>query len=207
LTWVCRKYAVLASHWKTALLVLPLSLGALINNGSIDLFHKSWRDQARFWHAFVDRFPSLPERADFLFDIRGQGALSDLRNHYDHEIWLNLLYSRAVGATDFKRYRVVTLEDFVKHTRKTPAWHTGTQNIERITHLGPESIDPRQLVVVLYYDNRVWVNGEILKQFGTQTPYWPWLQKKRPPITDAPRESSHFPWRSRLEGFSSGSRQ
>lgn len=207
MAWIHGRYVVPATRWKTAILVLPLSLGALVNNGSIDLFHKSWRDQTRFWHAFVDRFPSLPERADFLFDIHGQGVLSDLRNHFDHEIWLNLLYSRSVGATDFKRYRVVTLENFANHARKTPAWHTGTQNIERITHLGPESIDPRQLVVVLYYDNRVWVNEEILKQFGAQTPYWPWLQKQRPPVTDAPQGSSHFPWRSRLEGFSTGARQ
>lgn len=201
LTGLCRKYVVRASHWKTALLVLPLSLGALINNGSIDLFHKSWRDQTRFWQTFVDRFPSLPERADFLFDIRGQGTLSDLRNHYDHEIWLNLLYSDATGPADFKRYRVMTLEDFAGHARKNPTWPTGSQRFERVTQLGPEAIDTRQLIAVLYAGNQLYVGHEILERFGKQVPYWPLLRNHDASEAISPNKTRRTPWRTRLEGF------
>lgn len=200
MAWIHRRYVVPASRWKTAILVLPLSLGTLINNGSIDLFHKSWRDQARFWHAFVDRFPSLLEHADFLFDIRGQGTLSDLRNHYDHEIWLNLLYSRATGSTDFKRYRVMTLEDFAGYARKNPAWPAGEQKYERVTQLGPEAIEPRRLIPVLYVGGQVFVGREILEKFRNQVPYWPWLQNFQQSEISHTTEQD-FPWRGRVEGF------
>ena len=125
LAWLHQRYMQVPNSGRFLLLVLPLSLGALVNNVSLDLFRESWRQQTGFWSAFTQRFPSLPERADFLFDIRGQGALSDLRNHYDHEVWLNLLYSQAVDPIDFKRYRVVTLEDFVNYTKKNSAWQQG----------------------------------------------------------------------------------
>lgn len=191
-------------RWKLLLLALPLSLGALINNNCLDLFRNSWHRQTIFWQAFVQRFPTLPERADFLFDIRGQGTLSDLRNHYDHEIWLNLLYSRATEAVDFKRYRVVTLEEFGKFAKKTPGWHTGKRKIERLTQLGHETIDTGRLVAVLYAGNRLFVGREILERFGEQVPYWPWLQQGHGAPETAPAASGGIPstpWRTRLEGF------
>lgn len=201
LAWAYRKYIQNRSTWKQVLLVLPLSLGALINSASLDLFHESRRQQELFWHTFSQRFPTLPERADFLFDIRGQGPLSDLRNHYDHEAWLNLLYSRASDGTGFKRYRVVTLEEFGNFAKKNTDWPAGKQRIERLTQLGPETIDTGQLVTVLYIGNRLFVGREILERFGKQVPYWPLLQDHNVPVATPTDRTPHTPWRTRLEGF------
>jgi len=202
ITGLHEKAASNPSGWKSLLLALPLSLGALINNNSLDLFHNSWRLQTAFWQTFTQRFPTLPERTDFLFDIRGQGALSDLRNHYDHEAWLNLIYSRASGASDFKRYRVVTLEEFGNFAKKTPDWSSGKQRIERLTQLGPETIDSGKLVTVLYVGNRLFVGHEILERFGKQVPYWQFLQQNHNAPETAPTDRApDTPWRTRLEGF------
>ncbi len=194
------KAALKPKWWKLTLLVLPLSLGALINNNSLDLFRESWRQQTIFWKSFTARFPNLPERADFLFDIRGQGILSDLRNHYDHELWLNLLYSRSTSPSDFKRYRVITLEDLGNYAKKNPAWQTGEQAIKRVTQLGPEVIEPHRLIPVLYVENQIYVGREIFERFGTRVPYWPWLQNA-PRYMAEPNRAQEYPWRTRLEGF------
>ncbi len=200
MTWVFRKFSGNRNSWRALFLLLPLSLGALINNASLDFFRDSWRQQSLFWHAFVQRFPTLPERADFLFDIRGQGGITDLRNHFDHEAWLNLLYSRATRPADFKRYRVMTLEDFAGYARKNPAWPAGEQKYERVTQLGPEAIEPRRLIPVLYAGGRIFVGREILERFGNQVPYWPWLQNFQQSGTGQATEQD-FPWRGRIEGF------
>lgn len=202
LAWLHQRYLQAPNSLRMLILVLPLSLGALTNNISLDLFRESWRHQAGFWNAFVERFPALPERADFLFDIRGQGGFSDLRNHYDHEIWLNLLYSQSLSPADFKRYRVVTLEDFGNHVKRGIAWQSGQRNIERVTQLGPESISPRQLISVLYVNNQLFVGREITDRFGKQPPYWPWLQARG--VTQLPPkkpETVSYPWRNRLQEF------
>lgn len=201
LAWLYQRYLQVPNPLRVLLLVLPLSLGALTNNVSLDLFRESWRHQAGFWNAFVERFPVLPERADFLFDIRGQGGFSDLRNHYDHEVWLNLLYSQGQNPADFKRYRVITLEDFGNHVKRDIAWRSGERNIERVTQLGPESISPRRLISVLYVNNQLFIGREITDRFGKQPPYWPWLQA-RGGETQLPLktpETTSYPWRNRLQ--------
>lgn len=200
LAWLHQRYIQAPNSGKLLLLVLPLSLGALVNNVSLDLFRESWRQQTGFWSAFAQRLPNLPERADFLFDIRGQGGFSDLRNHYDHEVWLNLLYSQGLNAADFKRYRVVTLEDFSNHARQNPAWQSMGKDIERVTQLGPESISPKRLIAVLYVNNQVFVGSEITERFGRQVPYWPWLQDQALPPT-TPSGKNALPWRTHLQGF------
>ncbi len=202
LAWLYQRYLQTPNPLRVLILVLPLSLGALTNNVSLDLFRESWRQQAGFWNAFVERFPALPERADFLFDVRGQGGFSDLRNHYDHEVWLNLLYSQGQNPADFKRYRVVTLEDFGNHVKRGIAWQSGEGGIERVTQLGPESISPRRLISVLYVNNQLFIDREITDRFGKQPPYWPWLQARggsQPPLKTP--ETTSYPWRNRLQVF------
>lgn len=179
----------------TAFMSLWLGLGVLFNNVNIDMFRQSWEEQSRFWTAFTKRFPVLPDKADFFFDVRDGVLYSDLHNNYDYEFQLNLLYARSSKPDEFRKYRAYTMSELqllLKQGMPVP-----DSEIHRTTHFGPETLHTADLIVVQYRQNRLMVNREI--QAGQpQTEYISWTDKD-PSVLQATRPD--FPLRSKMNFF------
>jgi hypothetical protein len=179
----------------TVFISLWLGSGVLLNNVNIDMFRKSWEEQSRFWTAFTERFPALPDRADFFFDA-GEGALySDLHNYYDYEFQLNLLYARSSKPGEFRRYRAYTMSELQLLLKQGESMPNGV--IHRTTHFGPETLHTADLIVVQYRQNRLLVNREI-NVGQPRTEYLGWADKG-PPIL--PPAKPHFPLRNKMIFF------
>jgi hypothetical protein len=179
----------------TAFMSLWLGLGVLFNNVNIDMFRQSWEEQGRFWTAFTKRFPVLPDKADFFFDVREGGLYNDLHNYYDYEFQLNLLYARSSKPSEFRRYRAYTMSELQLLLKRGESMPDG--EIHRTTHFGPETLHPADLIVVQYHQNRLSVNREI-GAGQPQTEYVSWTDKD-PPILPATRPD--FPLRNKMNFF------
>jgi hypothetical protein len=159
-------------RWCMALL---LGLGVFMTNKHLDLYFYSWEQQTQFWQSFTQRFPRLPEKAVFFFDVQDDAYVSDLRNYYDFEFQLNLLYARSAAPEQFHKYSVYTMEDFARNSK-----HLANEKlIQRPTHLGPEVLNPREFIVVRYRNDELLVNREIAERYP-DIAYKPWLDKDVP---------------------------
>lgn len=176
-----------------------LGLGVYYNNIGLDLYQDSWRRQTLFWKTFTARFPALPEKADFLFDVADGAPLSDLRVHCDFEVNLNLLYARTADPTQFRKYRVISLEDYHGTAVKRGVARLDDTPIERLTLWGREVLDPNQIVVVVYRYGQILVGQEVKQHIRDyrKIPYSNWLDHELPP----PQPPGGYPLRHRLRGF------
>lgn len=186
--------------WGYPLLAGILGIGVYYNNLGLDLYLDSWKRQTLFWQTFVKRFPTLPERADFLFDVADGAPLSDLRIFFDFEVNLNLLYARSTDPAQFRRYRVFSMEEYRGLAIKRGLKQLDDSPIERPTHWGREVLDPKQFTVVLYRYGKILVNQEIAQYVRNyqQLPYSNWIQHRTPEL---PPETGIYPLRNRLPGF------
>jgi hypothetical protein len=152
------------------LLSVPALLGTYFNNLNLDLFGVASRQQAEFAKRFHERFPTLPERADFFVDAAPSPYhaayptfyhLEDLHATYELEFTINRLY-QPPGPTLQRRYRVYPLEEMMADFK-----YSGTRLFDRAivrsTHYGQDSLKPRELIVVRYREGRILVNREILE--------------------------------------------
>ncbi len=178
-------------HAKLAIACV-LGVGVFYNNLALDLFKDSWRAQSRFWQAFMQRFPALPESADFMIDARLPTYYPDLRINFDFEYQLNLLYARSTDPARFRRYRVFTNEDFYRWYLIKQRGAVDMKPIERTTHLGKETLDPVKLIAVRYDGVRLLVNNEIVLD-NPKIEYRLWADKNPPRLLDA----SAYPLRGR----------
>jgi len=178
--------------WVVALLSLWVGAGVFFANLNTDQYRESWTQQSRFWRAFMDRFPALPERAAFFFDVQDGALYSDLVIYYDFELQFNLLYADSRDPSRFRRYPVYTMEE-LKLSGTNPS--SGMTPIVRTTHLGQETLDPRQFVVVRYRDGRLLVNGEIVHEIPDIS-YRSWADKPAPVL---PQRIADYPLREKLE--------
>jgi hypothetical protein len=176
-----------------------LGLGVYYNNIVLDLFRDSSQRQIIFWKKFTDRFPALPAKADFLFDVDEREPYSDLRIFFDFEVHLNLLYSRSVGDSEFRRYRVFTMEEYRNTASARKTARPDDSPIERHTQWGPETLDPKEFVVIRYRDGKLLVNEEIRQHQKNNLviPYWNWLDGKTPSLP----ASGDYPLRYKVPGF------
>lgn len=174
-------------------------LGAYYNNIGLDLYQDSWQRQTLFWQTFIKRFPTLPEKADFYFDVDDEAKLSDLRIHYDFEANLNLLYARSTDPSKFRSYRVFVPEEYRNLARKRGVSQLDDSTIERLTPWGRDTLEPRQFIVVSYRPGELLVNREIKQRAINyqQLHYGNWLDRDLP----TPLPAGNYPLRHRLQGF------
>lgn len=163
--------------------------GVFFNNVNLDAYRHSTREQNKFWSTFLDRFPSLPERADFFFDVKERALYSDLENYYDFELLLNMLYARSDVPGEFRKYRVYTIDELerARHAGKLALIDTV---IERVTHFGPETLPATDLIVIRYRDGELLVNDEVLKAVPGIS-YRAWARKAAPVFQPAVNEGPH----------------
>lgn len=182
--------------WLTAAMALWIGAGVFFSNLNIDQYRESWTQQSRFWRAFMERFPVLPERAVFFFDVQDGALYSDLVNYYDFELQLNLLYADSREPSRFRRYAAYTMEELRTSIASAPAGTiSGMMPIARTTHLGHETLDPREFVVVRYRDGRLLVNEEIVREIPDIS-YRSWADKPFPVL---PPPVADYPLRRKLE--------
>lgn len=159
-----------------------LGLGIYYNNLAIDIFRDSWRTQSQFWRAFLQKFPALPESADFMIDARLPTYYPDLRGSFDFEFPLNLLYARSTDPGQFRRYRVFTAEEFYRGYLVNKRGAVDMKPIERTLHLGKETLDPGKFIVVRYDGTKLQINNEIVLNHP-KIEYKQWADKKPPAPT------------------------
>ncbi len=180
-------------------LTLLIGTGVFFNNLNLDLYFKSWEKQGRFWTAFAKRFPSLPENATFMMDVRDFYYFdsADLDNSYDLEFAMNLLYADSSSPEKFRRYKVFAIEEFKPEmAEKFRCDQSGEERMERMTHFGKEELDPCKFMVVHYRNGELLVNKEIKEKYP-DIPYGVWLNKDFPQLP----EPGSYPLRHKFRGF------
>ena len=201
LAWIVERthHCALTQPWRlpiwTALMSLWFGLGVLFNNVNLDMYLKSWEEQSRFWTAFMQRFPTLPDKATFFFDAQDGALYTDLHNYYDYEFQLNLLYARSSKPHEFRRYVAYTTAD-LQFLPKRGAL-TSDMSIKRTTHFGPETLYPVDFIVVQYRQNRLLVNREILAE-QPRVEYRSWADKDPPAL---PTTKPDFPLRKKMNFY------
>lgn len=195
--------AFLNSYAKVRLLSFSLALivglGIFFNNLNLDLYFNASQRQSRFWKLFENRFPSLPENATIMMDVRDFYYFDtpDLDNTYDLELSLNLLYTDSTEPDKFRKYKVFAYEEF-RHSMTESIKCEGSDNgrLERMTHFGKEVLNPCEFIVVRYHNNELLVNDEIVKQYP-DIPYKNWANKNFPQLP----EPTAYPLRYKLKGY------
>ena len=180
-------------------LSFAVSAGVFFNNLNLDVYVNSWEKQTQFWKSFTKRFPSLPENATFMMDVRDfyYFDATDLDNAYDLEPALNLLYNSSDDPKKFRRYKVFAMEEFKPEmTEKFRCNQMNEEKMERMSHFGKEALNPCEFVVVRYRDNELLVNDEIVERYP-DIPYKNWANKK---ISQLP-EPTAYPLRYKLKGY------
>ncbi|TAM45934.1 MAG: hypothetical protein EPN55_06885 [Gammaproteobacteria bacterium] len=181
--------------WLTAAMALWIGTGIFFSNLNTDQYRKSWVQQDRFWRAFVERFPALPERATFFFDVQDGALYSDLVNYYDFEFQLNLLYATSAEPAAFRRYKAYTAAELMEPRGRTPEELLSADTIERLTHLGPDRLQPAEFIVVRYRNGKLLVNREITRA-DPGVSYGAWADKSVPIASSSP---ASYPLRGKLE--------
>lgn len=195
--------AFLNSYAKVRLLSFSLALivgaGVFFNNFNLDLYSNASQRQSRFWKSFIARFPSLPENATFMMDVRDfyYYDTTDLDNTYDLEYVVNLLYADSGNPKEFRRYKVLAMEEVKPEMMgKYECSQVSESKIERETHFGKELLEPCKFIVVYYRNGELLVNREI-KEKHPDIPYGRWLDKAFPELP----EPVPYPLRHKFRGL------
>lgn len=169
------------------LLALFVGVGIYFSNLNLDLYAAASKRGDGFWQAFTKRFPSLPEKADFLIDaapppyIGGKPTFfgaEGLHGSCGYELHLDLLYPGNDDTTMSRRYRVVPVRHLAQAYRQYgPA--ILKDDLKLTSNFGTELLRPADIIVVFYRDGELLVNNEILKRYPA-APYRPWTDKPPP---------------------------
>lgn len=158
------------------LCAMAIGAGIFMNNTNLDMYFESWKAQTRFWEHFRERFPVLPQRATFFFDVQDERLYTDLRNYYDFEFQMNLLYDAGGPPSRFRKYRAYTITELHETPGRTPESLIQAAVIERRSHLANDALEPRDFIVVHYRNDRLRVGEEILRDYP-DIPYRSWIEK------------------------------
>ncbi|MBI5204838.1 MAG: hypothetical protein HZA11_07975 [Nitrospirae bacterium] len=179
-------------------LAAVIGAGVFFNNLNLDLYFHSWEKQTQFWKSFEKRFPSLPENATFMMDVRDFYYFdsADLDNSYDLELAMNLLYANSADSEKFRNYKVFAFEEFKPEMmEKFRCNQVNEGKMERMTHLGEEKLEPCKFIVVYYRNGELLVNREI-KEKHPDISYGRWLDKAFPELP----EPVPYPLRHKFKG-------
>jgi hypothetical protein len=184
--------------WLSLSLALIVGTGVFFNNLNLDIYFKAWEKQNHFWKLFMTRFPSLPEKATLMMDVRNPDFYdsSDLDNAYDLELYLNLLYAKSAAPEKFRCYKVYTMEEFHSDNTKYGITRLKDPRFERVTHFGKEVLDPQEFIFVYFQKNEFLVNYEILEKHS-DVPYKMWVNNGFPLLPQA----TFYPLREKIKGL------
>lgn len=185
-----RRFGLRISH---VALSMFIGTGVFYHNVNHDLYLESQREQQKFWRAFTGRFPTLPERASFVFDVKSPDLLYDapFGSTFGIEYFLNLLYARSASPDGLKNYLA------------GPGWNLrqGTDLSKFFSQRHPGSGRPysgnEPVIVVRYENGELLVNREILAKYA-DVPYR-WLLDRAIPAL--PAAHGGYPLRQKLPGF------
>lgn len=161
--------------------------GVFLNNLNLDIYFAGWERQQKFWKAFTERFPSVPDDAIFITEVEYDETTADLDTSYDFEFVLNMLYARSTNPSEFRSYKVINVDE----------WRSYKQNkgpFSRITAWGSEIMDPADITVVRYINDELFVNKEIIGQDPDES-YTALLDKDFPELPVRGR----YPLRAKLK--------
>lgn len=185
--WLIRKYFPATSVrpvLANALFATFVIVGTYFNNLNLDVYTAASAKENAFWQAFIQRFPALPERADFLIDAASPPyarnistffLAEDLFNPYDFERRLHDLYLSKEKSKN-RRYRVMPGLYALSFIHR---FGMLTRDINVTSHMGLERIHPNDLIVVHYRSGELLVNREIVERYPAIA-YRPWADKPLP---------------------------
>lgn len=162
-----------------ATISVVVGYGTYINNTNLTLFQIGSIQQESFWKKFINRFPVLPNKANFLFDIDLDKDIpsfhqkEDLDTGYDLEAYLNSLYATNLNPYEFHKYSVLAPEEIHNLNIK----FNSRDSITRDTRYGLETIDINSLIIVRYRNGEILVDDEIILA-DPNVPYKNWITKK-----------------------------
>lgn len=176
-----------------ALMIIFIGAGVFFHNVNHDLFLASQRDQQQFWRAFTARFPALPERASFVFDVQIPDYMYDspFGISYGIEPYINLLYARSTEVDGFRKYLagpVSRLEKAGDLSAFFSLRHPGT---------GRPFTRNEPLIIVKYENGGLLVNREILEKY----PDSPCRNLADRDFPELPPKPASYPLRHKLPDY------
>ncbi len=203
--------------WMKYFVAAVFGVGVFFNSATIDQYLKSWERQNRFWTAFTQRFPAVPDGKHFVFDVPSLSLYSDINNIYSVEFQLNMLYAISANPSPFRRVTANVAEvwsDFAAVTifnalqRDTTLEGKGRIKLpeyvnllmERNTYFGRESIKSEDIIFVHYRGDTLLVNEEISERYPDIS-YKDWLNR---PFPDLPPPPPTYPLRYKMRGPGAG---
>lgn len=201
--------------WVKYFVATLFGAGVFFNSATIDQFLESWTVQNRFWTAFTQRFPSIPDGKHFIFDVPSLPVLySDTNNAYSLEFQLNLLYTTSTAPSPFRKVTANNVEVWHRYAvdaifgvaRRNAAQGNKSeipvrQPITTHTFLGDKTIKPEDFIFVRYRDGELLVNEEISRKYPNIW-YSAWLDKR--PFPDLPVPPPSYPLRYKIRGPGAG---
>jgi len=136
-----------------------LGLGVFFNNLNLDLYFTIWEQEKQFYGAFLKRFPALPKKSDFMFDIQIEIPLGYSYALYNGEYPINMLYAESKKPEEFRKHKV-TDWNYLNNYKKV-----GITEYELLSHWGKDIFDTRELIVIRWKPGEFLVNREIVKKY------------------------------------------
>lgn len=181
--WLYARYGK-AIIFRTAAAVF-IAMGVFFCNVNIDQYVKTLSNKQQFWRAFAKKFPTLPAKADFVFDVLNPELLYRYYADYDFELPLNLLYSRTSERGKVRSYRAIPASEFSPSTERF---------FTRLSHYGNDVFDTKNIIPVSFRDGRLYVGKETAGLPGIS--YSVLANNPVPKASSAP--AAGYPLRNRL---------
>lgn len=143
----------------TISMALLLGLGTFFNNLNLDLYFAEWKQEKQFYEAFLKRFPTLPKKSDFMFDVKVGPPVKYLLVLYEFEFPINMLYAESNKPEQFRSHKVT--DWYYLNTYKK----IGPTKYEDLSHWGKDIYDTRELIVIRWRPGEFLVNREIVKKY------------------------------------------
>ena len=166
-----------------------LGLGVFFNNLNLDFYFKIWELEKQFYGTFLKRFPTLPKKSDFLFDIQVSIPLGYRFSIYNAEFPINMLYAESTKPGEFRSHKVTDTYYF-------PYLESDKTKYEKMSHWGKHIFDTKEMIVIRWQPGEFLVNREIMKKYPNV--YYKYIADKDFPL--APLVSS-YPLRGKMNAF------
>ena len=173
----------------TLLMASLLGLGAFFINLNLDQYFKIWDLEKQFYSAFLERFPSLPENSNFMFDFQIKIPLGVKVIHYEAEHVINMLYAESKRPEEFRKHKVT--ERYVNNYQ-----NEYPDIFEETAHHGKDIYITKELIVIRWQPGEFLVNSEIVKKYP-QIVYKSIADKDFPLLPPV----SSYPLREKMNSF------
>lgn len=192
--------------WMKYFFATLIGAGIFFANANIDQYLQAWKSQSRFWTAFVNRFPAIPENSYFIFDIPRSTLYADLGNIYDLEFQLNLLYATSDKPSPFRQTRAQAANIWFDSISRSPRPRPDIDpshvklTIHHRAHRGEETVHTMlsNVIFVHFWKDKLLVNKEIAEHY----PWIPYRDWANVPVPSLPPGSAVYPLRYKLRRLS-----